>query len=76
VIATGRIEAADGQGVVRYESATVGGITVPKTLAQELVRFYTRSPDFPNGIAFDQPYELPAGVRGVSVVSGEVTITQ
>jgi hypothetical protein len=76
VIATGRIEAADGQGVVRYESATVGGITVPKTLAQELVRFYTRSPDFPDGITFDQPYPLPEGVRAVSVVSGEATLTQ
>jgi hypothetical protein len=76
VIATGRIEAQDGEGVVRYEAATVGGISVPKTLAQELVRFYTRSPEFPNGIAFDTPYPLPAGVRAVSVQSGEVTVTQ
>jgi hypothetical protein len=76
VIATGKIEASDGQGVVRYESATVGGISVPKVLAQELVRFYTRSPDFPSGIAFDQPYALPSGVRAVSVRSGEATLTQ
>jgi hypothetical protein len=76
VIATGRLEASDGEGVIRYESATVAGLSVPKTLAQELVRFYTRSEEFPNGIAFDTPYPLPAGVRAVSVQSGEVAITQ
>jgi hypothetical protein len=76
VIATGRIETRDGNGVVRYDSVTVGGISVPKVLAQELVRFYTRSPDFPDGITFDQPYPLPEGVRAVSVVSSEATLTQ
>ena len=35
VIATGRVEGSDGQGVIRYESATVGGVSVPKTVAQE-----------------------------------------
>ena len=76
VIATGRLEASDGEGVIRYESATVGGVSVPKAVAQELVRFYTRSPEFPSGVAFDAPLALPAGVREVSVESGAVTVTQ
>ena len=66
--------AADGEGVIRYESATVGGVAVPKTVAQELLRFYTRTPGRPDGFAFDEPFDLPAGLRGVSVESGSVTV--
>ncbi len=76
VVAAGRIEGRDGEGVIRYESATVGGVAVPKTVAQELLRFYTRTPERPDGFAFDEPFDLPAGLRGVSVESGSVTVTQ
>lgn len=76
VVATGRLEGSGGQGVIRYESATVGGIAVPKTVAQELLRFYTRTPERPRGFAFDEPFALPAGVRAVSVERGAATVTQ
>ena len=67
---------SDGQGVIRYESATVGGIAVPQTVAQELLRFYTRTPERPRGFAFDEPFALPAGLRAVSVERGAATVTQ
>jgi hypothetical protein len=76
VVATARIEAAEGEGVIRYEAATVGGVTVPKTVAQELLRFYTSTPDRPRGFAFDEPFALPANVRAASVQRGSVTLTQ
>lgn len=76
VVATGRVEMRDGSGLIRYESATVGGVAVPQTVAQELLRFYTRTPERPRGFAFDEPFELPAGLRDVRVERGAVTITQ
>jgi hypothetical protein len=76
VIATGTVEGRNGEGLIRYESATVGGVTVPKTVAQELLRFYTATPERPRGFAFDEPFELPAGLRAVSVESGAATVTQ
>ena len=76
VVAIGRAEAGEGVGVIRYESATVGGISVPKTVAQELLRFYSRTEERPGGFAFDEPFELPGNVREVTVRSGEVTLTQ
>jgi hypothetical protein len=76
VVAAGRIEGRDGEGVIRYESATVGGVAVPKTVAQELLRFYTAMPERPGGFAFDEPFDLPAGLREVSVERGSVTVTQ
>jgi hypothetical protein len=76
VVATGRFEADRGEGVIRYESATVGGVAVPKAVAQELLKFYTSTPERPRGFAFDEPFALPAGVRSVSVERGAVTVVQ
>lgn len=76
VVATGRLETRDGNGLIRYESATVGGVSVPQTVAQELLRFYTRTPERPSGFAFDEPFALPEGLRAVSIERGAVTITQ
>jgi len=76
VVAAGRFEASGGEGLIRYESATVGGVAVPKTVAQELLRFYTRTPERPGGFAFDEPFDLPAGLRAVSVERSSATVTQ
>ena len=76
VVAAGAVVGADGRGVIRFESATVGGVAVPKTLAQELLWFYTRSAERPRGFRFDEPFELPANIRAVSTERGSATITQ
>ena len=76
VVAVGTVEGSGGEGLIRYESATVGGVEVPKTVAQELLRFYTSTPERPRGFAFDEPFALPAGLRAVSVERGVATVTQ
>ena len=76
VIAAGEIEASGGEGLIRYESATVGGVAVPKTVAQELLRFYTRTAERPRGFVFDEPFALPAGLRAVDIERGAATVTQ
>jgi hypothetical protein len=76
VVATGAVATERGAGVVRFESATVGGIAIPKSVAQELLRFYTRSPERPGGFAFDEPFVLPPGVRSIAVDTGRATLVQ
>ena len=76
VVAAGSVEISGGEGLIRYESATVGGVAVPKTVAQELLRFYTRTPERPGGFAFDEPFTVPAGVRAATVTRGAVNVTQ
>jgi hypothetical protein len=76
VVAAGRLEASDGKGLIRYESATVGGLAVPASVAQELLRFYTSTPERPRGFAFDEPFDLPAQLRAVSTERGAVTVMQ
>ena len=76
VLAVGKIEGDDGRGLIRYESATVGGVSVPATVAQELLRFYTSTPERPRGFAFDEPFDLPAQVRAVNTERGAATVAQ
>jgi hypothetical protein len=76
VVAAGTIAGSDGQGVIRFESAAVAGVSVPKPVAQELLRFYTRTPTRPGGFQFDEPFTLPVRVQSVSALRGSITVTQ
>jgi len=72
----GSLSGSGGQGVFDVESATLGNVAVPKILLQELVTFYSRSPQFPDGITLTKPFLLPAGVREVAIARGSATIVQ
>lgn len=76
VVAAGTVVGKDGRGVIRFVSATVGGVAVPQALAQELLRFYTRTPERPSGFQFDQPFDLPARIESVSAARGSITVVQ
>jgi hypothetical protein len=76
VVATGTLVAANGSGTGHLESATVGGIPVPKRVVDELLRFYTRTPDRPQGFGIDSQFELPAMIQSVAIDAGHVTVTQ
>lgn len=74
--AVGLLETANGKGTIQIESAHVGGVPIPKTLFQELVTFYSRSPDLPGGFDLDRPFDLPARIREVEIRRGAATIVQ
>jgi hypothetical protein len=76
VVAAGTIAGSDGRGVIRFQSATVGGVSVPKAVAQELLKFYTRTPERPGGFQFDEPFVLPARVQSVSAERGSIVVAQ
>jgi hypothetical protein len=76
VTAAGTLKTGDGRGQFALESATLGGVTVPKSLLQELVSYYSRSPELPNGVNLDQPFELPARIRTVETGRGAATVVQ
>jgi hypothetical protein len=76
VVAAGTIAGDAGRGVIRFESATVAEVAVPKTVAQELLRFYTRTPERPRGFEFDEPFPLPARMQSVTADRGSITVSQ
>ena len=74
--ARGRLTTQNGIGRFELESAELSGVTVPKTLVQELLSFYSATPETPNGINMDDPFELPAQIREIRVAPGAATIVQ
>jgi hypothetical protein len=74
--ARGRLTTQDGMGRFQLESAEINGVTVPKMFVQELLSFYSRTPEDPDGINMDDPFVLPAQIREIRVAAGSTTIVQ
>lgn len=74
--ASGTLTTADGRGQFTLESAAVSGIPIPKTLLQEIVSFYTRSPEMPNGVSLDAPFDLPVQIQRIDVRADQATVVQ
>jgi hypothetical protein len=76
VNAAGRLTTKDGKGQFQLESADISGVTVPKAVLQELLSYYSRTPENPAGIAMEDPFDLPSRIREIRVGSGSATIVQ
>lgn len=76
ITATGRLTTKNGVGQFALESAEVSGVTVPKSILQELLSYYSRTPEKPSGINMDDPFELPARIREIQVGAGTATVIQ
>ena len=76
VTATGVLKTSNGIGKFELESAHVSSIPIPKLLLQEIVSYYSRTPDNPSGISLDDPFALPARIREIQVERGQAIIVQ
>jgi hypothetical protein len=73
---TGTLRTKDGQGNFLLESADISGLPVPKTFLQELVSYYSRTPNNPRGVNLEDPFALPASIRQIDVGAGQAVIVQ
>ena len=76
ITARGRLVTQEGIGRFQLEGAEISGVTVPKVFVQELLSFYSRTPEKPTGINMDDPFPLPAQIREIKVATGTATIVQ
>ena len=76
VTATGTLTTSKGVGRFQLESAEISGVTIPKSLLQELLSYYSRTPETPSGINMDEPFELPAAIKEIRVGQGTAVIVQ
>ena len=76
VTASGVVRAQNGKGQLQLESATLGGISIPKSLLQQLVSYYTRTPEEPAGFDIDKPFDLPANITSVEISRGQAIVVQ
>lgn len=76
VTGAGTLHAANGRGVFTLETATLNGVDIPPAVLQEIVSYYSRSPEQPRGFQLHEPFELPSAIRAVETVPGRATVVQ
>ena len=73
---TGILSTKDGKGRFELQSAEISGVPLPKSLLQELVSYYTRTPEHPQGVKLDEPFALPASIKQIEVGQGQAVVVQ
>lgn len=76
ITAAGTLTTGKGVGRFQLESAEISGVTIPKSLLQELLSYYSRTPEDPDGINMDEPFTLPAGIQEIRIGQGTAVIVQ
>jgi len=74
--ASGVLTTQNGVGRFQLETAEISGVPIPKPLLQELVGYYSRTPENPAGINMDDPFQLPAAIQEIRIGQGVATIVQ
>jgi hypothetical protein len=72
----GTLRTRDGTGQFDLQSADISGLPVPKTLLQEVVTYYSRTPENPRGVRIDDQFALPARIKQIEVAQGQAIIVQ
>jgi hypothetical protein len=76
VSAVGVLRASNGSARFQLESASVSGVPVPKLVLQQIVSYYSRSPEWPSGIDLDGAFALPASIREIQIDRGQAVVVQ
>jgi hypothetical protein len=74
--ARGLLRAREGRGQLYLRSADIAGVPLPKPILQELIGFFSRTPQNPQGFDIDAPFDLPSKIREISVRAGESVVIQ
>jgi hypothetical protein len=76
VTARGVFGTQDGKGQFQLIAAEMNGYPLPKPLVQELVRYFSRTANNPTGFNIDEPFNLPAKIREITVNPAESIVVQ
>jgi hypothetical protein len=74
--ARGVLRTNQGRGQFELESAEMLGFPLPQPVVKELVAFFSRTPENPNGFDIDAPFNFPAKIRDVVINKGEAVVIQ
>jgi hypothetical protein len=76
VTLNGTLTGTGGMATFDVESASLGTWPLPRTVLQELIAYYSKSEDYPDGITLGKPFALPAAVKQLLIARGTATVVQ
>jgi hypothetical protein len=65
------LPSANGMGTLAVKELTLGGVSIPMSLVQQIVLSATRSRDNPGGFDVQSPFRLPYQVKQVRLGAGK-----
>jgi hypothetical protein len=72
----GIVRTRNGRASFELQDAAIRGIPVPRRVVEELVAYYSRTPQHPNGQRLEDEYELPAGIQTIEMTPGAAVVVQ
>lgn len=76
VSVSGLIHAERGRARFEMESAEISGVPVPRRIVEEMVSYYTRTENHPNGLDLNSYFALPAGIQQIEITPGNAIVVQ
>jgi hypothetical protein len=76
VSVSGILHTRDGQARFEVQRAEMSGLPVPVTVLQEVLTYYSRSDERPQGVRLDDIFMLPANIRQIEVGEGQAVVVQ
>jgi hypothetical protein len=76
VTVTGLLHTSAGKARFEMQEADISGVPVPMRVLDELVRYYSRTPDHPSGVALTDTFELPARITHLELRPGSAIVVQ
>lgn len=73
---TGILHTRDGVGKFEVQTAHISGIPVPTTFLQEILGYYSRTPERPEGVRLDSQFPLPSKIRQIEIGPGQAVVVQ
>ena len=76
VTVSGVLRTQNGVGQFDLEGAAVSGIPVPTSVLQDIVAYYSRTADDPEGVRLNESFKLPAQIKQIELAQGQAVVVQ
>ncbi len=76
VTLSGVLRTENGMGRFDLEEAAVSGIPVPASVLADIVSYYSRTADDPDGVRLNDNFKLPSQIKQIEMGTGQAVIVQ
>jgi len=76
VTLSGVLRTENGMGRFDLEEAAISGIPVPASVLADIVSYYSRTADDPDGVRLNDDFKLPSQIKQIEMGTGQGVIVQ
>jgi hypothetical protein len=69
-----KLDSANGFGTVALESVTLGPVSVPVSVVEQIISHNTKNVENPEGVDIHAPFRLPYAIKRVRLQPGRAVV--